>query len=177
MNKEELEAKRKVFFDSILDAISQPPAKIDVLLNQAHLYVKPDLENSFYDAKSGDLAIVIPMKFKERDYKVHYTVWQLGNSIRVGVTLDAPEFQTAFLFDEHQEVNSLWGNNTIPRSEVTHGNIYMDWEFNVPELYDDYKNQERFIYGIRHMHFRMMRILSEETRRLLEEDAFLEKLQ
>ena len=73
--------------------------------------------------------------------------------------------QGVFLADTHNEVQSLW-NRVGPSIDVSHGCVFYDWEFEVPELYDNYKNQEKYILGVRHMHFRTMKVIHDECLRL-----------
>lgn len=166
MDKETLVKKRSDFFEYILEQIKRPPARMDEVLQQSQYYMPVYEADTFFDATAGDLAICIQGKFYDKEFKVYYSFWQLGEMLRVGVALNDEDLQTAFSSDSHNEVYYIWGMNNNPRVDVTHGCVYYDWEFVVPKLYDNYFNQERFVLGARHMHFRVMRILHDECFRI-----------
>lgn len=181
MNKEELMAVRDMFFKSIFDQIKKPPNRIDFVLQQASFYICPNEEKSFYEPEAGDLAICIEGEFFEKKFIIYYSIWQLGDMLRVGVKIEDEELQGAFASDTHNEVFYIWGMKNDPRVDVAHGAVFYDWEFEVADLYDSYKNQEKFILGTRHMHFRVMRMIHDECQRLFiskrknrnfEEDSF-----
>lgn len=166
MNKEELIELRQTFFKSIFDQIKKPPNRIDNVLQQAPFYIAPSEEKSFYEPEAGDLAICIEGEFFEKKFLIYYSLWQLGDMLRIGVKIEDEELQGAFASDTHNEVFYIWGMKNDPRVDVAHGSVFYDWEFQVPELYESYKNQERFILGTRHMHFRVMRMIHDECQRL-----------
>lgn len=166
MDKATLVAKRTEFFQAILDQLRREPARIDHILQQAQFYMPINEENTFFDAATGDFAIAIKGDFHGKSFDVFYSVWQLGDLLRIGVAIYDEELQGAFASDTHNEVFYIWGMENDPRVDVAHGCVFYDWEFNVKDLYDSYKNQEKFILGSRHMHFRVMRILNDECQRL-----------
>jgi len=53
----------------------------------------------------------------------------------------------------------FWDNE--PKQFIRGDKMFYEWEFNVPNFYDSYLTQERYILGIRHMHFRVMRIVHD----------------
>lgn len=167
MEKEILIAKRKQFFDNILEVLKKPPSSIDMILQQDKYYVAPNLTKLTSVPESGDLAIFINGKFHEKEFNIYYTIWQLGDILKIGVAIYDQDLHGAFASDHHNEVFYIWGNKNDPRIDVAHGCVFYDWEFEVKELYDNYRNQERFILGVRHMHFRVMRIIHDECLRLL----------
>lgn len=166
MDKATLKAKRMEFFKEILEAMRRPPTKIDMILQQDKFYNPVDEENTFFDPEAGDLAISIKGKFHEKEFNVYYSFWQLGDMLRVGVAIYDDELQGAFASDAHNEVFYIWGMKNDPRVDVAHNCVFYDWEFEVRDLYDSYRNQEKFILGARHMHFRVMRILHDECQRI-----------
>lgn len=166
MDKETLKTKRTQFFENILDHMNRPPARIDKILQQDVFYIEPDKENTFYDAEAGDLAICITGKFFDKTFTLYYSFWQLGDMLRIGIALDDDELFAAFPSDNHNEVTYLWGLKNEPRVDISHGCVFYDWEFSVENLYDSYKNQEKFILGARHMHFRTMRIIHDQCERI-----------
>lgn len=166
MDKETLRIKRMDFFKEILDTMRLPPSKIDMILQQDKFYNPVDEENTFCDPKGGDLSIYIKGKFHEKEFNVYYSFWQLGDMLRIGVAVHDEELQGAFASDTHNEVFYIWGVKNEPRVDVAHSCVFYDWEFEVKDLYDSYKNQEKYILGARHMHFRVMRILHDECQRI-----------
>lgn len=166
MEKEILMKKRTEFFSEILKQLHKAPARIDKVLQQDQYYVAPDQENTFYDCENGDIAICISGTFHKKEFNVYYSIWQIGDILRIGVVIYDEELHGAFGSDTHNEVFHLWGPKHEPRIDVSHGCVFYDWEFEVPGLYDSYLNQEKFILGLRHMHFRVMRIIHDECQRL-----------
>lgn len=166
LTKENLIEMRTEFFKAVYEQIKKEPTRIDEILQQKQYYISPDLEQSFYDAEAGDFCICVNGEFFEKKFVIYYSLWQLGEMLRVGVKIEDEELQGAFASDTHNEVFYIWGMKNDPRVDVAHGSVFYDWEFEVPELYDNYKKQERFILGARHMHFRVMRIIHDECQRL-----------
>jgi hypothetical protein len=166
MDKATLIAKRTEFFKAILEQLRRTPARIDQILQQSGFYMPIDEDNTFFDADTGDFAICVKGDFHGKQFDVYYSLWQLGDMLRIGVAIYDEELQGAFASDTHNEVFYIWGMKNDPRVDVAHGCVFYDWEFEVKDLYDSYKNQERFILGARHMHFRVMRILNDECQRI-----------
>lgn len=166
MDKATLFAKRKEFFEEILTHLQRAPTKVDELLSQDKYHIYPDMENTLSNPEYGDVAISIKGEFFGQKFNVYYTLWQLGDILKIGVALYDEEIQGAFTSDSHNEVFYIWGNKNDPRIDVAHGCVFYDWEFDVPNLYNNYKHQERFILGVRHMHFRVMRIIYDECERI-----------
>ena len=163
-SREVLVAKRKVFFDMILENINRPPIKIDKVLGQDVYYHQPDAEKTFYEEITGDMAICTRAKFFGKEFEIYYSLWQMGEYMKVGIALADPEVQGALINDTHNEAHFIWGKEIEPRIDVAHGAVLYEWEFHEPNLYDDFKKMERYILGVRHMHFRVLRILYDECK-------------
>ena len=125
-------------------------------------------EKTFYDSDSADLAICISGEFHEKKFDIYYSFWQIGDILKIGVALYDNELQGCFVADSHNEVLHIWGSKNEPRLDISHSCVFYDWEFEVPDLYDSYRSQEKYILGARHMHFRVMRILHDECLRFKE---------
>lgn len=166
MDKITLLKKREEFFKSILDVLQLPIAKIDILLNQDKYYVPIEKKKTFYELELGDMAICIKGSFYNKKFEIYYSVWQLGDKLKIAIAIKDDSLQGAFASDAHNEVFYIWGDNHEPRVDLAHGCIFYDWEFTEPSLYDNYKNQEKYILGIRHMHFRVMRMICDECERI-----------
>jgi hypothetical protein len=165
MDKEELIKTRTNFFKNILEQVRNPPSRMDSVLKQDKYYMPIDEENTFYEGEAGDLSICINGEFYGKNFNVYYSFWQVGDMLRIGIAVFDEDLQTAFTSDTHNEIAYIWGLRSEPRIDISHDCIYYDWEFDVPTLYNDYKGQEKYILGARHMHFRVMRILHDQCYR------------
>ncbi|NCP98105.1 hypothetical protein GW796_07270 [archaeon] len=166
MDKDTLLSKREVFFQQIIEHINRPPSKIDIVLNQDKYYILPDMSNTFVNSEYGDMIININGSFFDKNFNVFYSFWQLSDTLKIGIAINDDELQGAFASDSHNEVYSIWGSKNDPTIDIARGRVFYDWEFDVPHLYDSYKQQERFILGVKHMHFRVMRIIHDECQRI-----------
>jgi hypothetical protein len=175
MDKATLIAKRQELFEEILRHLNIQPSKIDKLLNQDKYYIAPDMENTYVNSEYGDMAIHVSGQFYDKKFSVSYLFWQLGNTFKIGITLTDDELQGAFASDAHNEIYYIWGVKNEPKIDVARGCVFYDWEFEVPDLYDNYKNQERFILGTKHMHFRTMRIIHDECERIFFNSANIDE--
>lgn len=157
-------AKRKAFFNMILENINRPPVKIDKILGQDIYYFQPNPEKTLLEEATGDIAVCVRAKFFGKEFEVYYSLWQVGENVKVGIALSDPELQGALLNDEHNEAHFIWGKEVDPRIDVAHGAVLYEWDFHEPHLYDDFKKMEKYILGFRHMHFRVLRILHDECK-------------
>lgn len=181
MNKQELLNNREIFFKQISEHILKEPTKIDHILNQDKYYIRPNLEDIIINVEYGDMVIKINGKFYDKEFNIFYSLWQLSDTLKIGIALSDDDLQGAFSSDTHNEAYYIWGWKNDPKVDIARGCVFYDWEFEVPNLYDNYKEQERFILGVRHMHFRTMRIIHDECERLFfeskgKEDEFIEDL-
>lgn len=166
MTKEELLNQRNAFFKEVASHIQTAPSRIDEILNQNKYYVRPSNEDIIINSNYGDMIIKINGSFYGRNFHLFYSLWQVSDTIKIGIALCDEELHGAFTSDTHNEVYYIWGWKNDPKIDVARGIVFYDWEFDVPNLYDSYKNQERFILGVKHMHFRTMRIIHDECERL-----------
>lgn len=161
MTKTELFNLRTNFFQDIIDNISRSPQKIDKILNQDTYYTNPINSDILNDPVNGDLAIPFKGIFHDKKFEIMYTFWQIGLKFRIGIALHDETLQDMFELDAHNEIEAIWDGNR-PTVEASHGYLFYDWVFDTPDLYDTYLQQERFIQGIRHMHFRVMKIIHDK---------------
>lgn len=161
MDKKKLFNSRADFFNDIVDNITRLPQKIDKILNQDIYYINPISIDILNDPINGDLAIPFKGEFHNKQFEVMYTIWQIGENLRIGIALHDETLQDMFELDAHNEVESIWNGNR-PTVEASHGYLFYDWFFETPDLYNSYTHQERFIQGIRHMHFRVMKIIHDK---------------
>lgn len=166
MEKEELISNRTKFFQNIINHLDSPPSRIDEILNQDIYYIKPDLNKLLFNPNSGDMVIPIDGEFHNKKFNIFYSFWQVGYTLKIGVALNEVDLQGAFASDTHEEVYDLWGVSNKPKIDVARGCVFYDWEFDVTNLYDSYRDQEKFILGVKHMHFRVMRVICAECHKL-----------
>ena len=166
VDKKILWAKREEFFNDIIHYLQQKPLPIDYLLNQANYYLSPDMNNSISNSEYGDMAICVNGEFFGKQFKVYYTVWQLSDVLRIGVNIADEDLQTAFSTDNNNEIFYIWGHKNDPKINILNECIFYDWEFEVPQLYESYREQEKFILGMRHMHFRVLRVIHDACQSL-----------
>lgn len=160
MTKEEIFDKRATFFNDILYHLERPPEAIDSLLNQDVYYIKPEKDTIINDSSTGNFAVNIKGKFFDKEFHLTYTLWQTGKILKIGVAINDEEFNDMFEQDKHYEIKSLWENGQL-NIDVAHGCYFCDWSFSTPNLLDNYLEQEFFILGCRHMHFRVLRIVHD----------------
>lgn len=165
MEKEALVLKRKKFFEEIFNVINIEPVKIDEFLNQSKYYIKPNFEKSFINEEFGDLVLTVTGQFFNKPFSVNYTMWQLGEHLKIGLTIREIDLQGALISDKNQEISNLWGKDKKPDIDIARDCVFYTWGFHVPDLYSNYQTQEPFIYGIRHMHFRVLKLLYDECGR------------
>lgn len=162
MDKVNLINQRKEFFNNILTTLNMLPSRMDELLGQDKFYLPYDEKDTFEQALTGDLVINIKGQFEGVPFHIAYTLWQYGKNLTLGLALYTESLEGALSSDENGEIYHLWGRQRDPISNRLYGNLYYNWEFEVPELYHDYQEQEYFIIGIRHMHFRVLRMIYDE---------------
>lgn len=160
MNKNELFELRDNFFNDILSQLENPASDMDLILNQSKYYVRPNMDKVVKNVSTGDLAIPINGSFFDKKFRLYYTLWQTGTRLKIGVAIYDDEMQDIFERDTHKEIDSIWPD-CIPLVDVAHGCVFYDWTFDAKNLYESYQNAEKYILGMRHMHFRIMRIVHD----------------
>ncbi len=159
MEQLEVWGKRKTFFNNVLEHLMRDPIDIDFLLKQDKYYIKPKKDSLILNEKTGDWAIKVEGNFFNTPFVLWYSMWQVGNKLRVTMILEETNIMPAFVEDDHHEVNTFWGENQHPNIDTTHESLLYDWDFFNTNLYESYLTQEVYVLGIRHMHFRAMRII------------------
>ena len=162
MDKSTLIKQRKEFFENILTMLRMSPGRMDELLGQDKYYLPFDEHSSFEQSLTGDLVINVKGKFADTPFQFAYTIWQYGKTLTLGLALYTENLEGAFSSDDNGEIYTLWGKHNDPHMSKLYGNLYYNWSFEVTDLYDNYQEQEFFIIGIRHMHFRVLRMIYEE---------------
>lgn len=152
-------ARRAGFFRRILDSVSEAPSDIDQVMGQAKYFVRPLDSPRVFDARRGTLVFHVRPRFCDREFEFFYSIWQLGRMLKIGVILQG-DLEQAPLIDWHHEMSDLWAEARLDRQSRTGATLY-EWTFDVPDLYGCWLNQERYILGMRHCHFRMLRIVHD----------------
>lgn len=166
MNKNEVLEARKTFFSDVIGTLLIPPIETDLFLNQDKYYIKPNYENIINLPEFGDLIIPIKGKFFSTKFTLNYSLWQLGTNLKIGISITDIDLQGAFVADKNDEISELWGEQNVPKIDISRGFIFYTWSFDSPDLYQNYLEREKFIFGIRHMHFRAMKIIHDECSRM-----------
>lgn len=150
---------RARFFNMILDSVSHPPRLIDDIMAQTAFFFPCSSEGMINDPEQGNLVFHIKPTFHENSYDYAYSIYQIGDLLKIGLLL-GNGLDQAPLLDWNREISDLWWGlqpEKLDRSDIT---LY-EWTFLVPELYNSWVLQERFILGIRHIHFRVLRIIHD----------------
>lgn len=166
MDKEQVLKSRKEFFQEVIEILFISPIETDLFLNQDKYYIKPVREKIINSPEFGDLIIPVKGKFFSTKFTVNYSLWQVGTNLKIGISITDIDLQGAFVADQNDEISELWGEHNIPKIDISRGFIFYTWSFDSPNLYNDYLEKEKFILGIRHMHFRAMKIIHDECSRI-----------
>lgn len=154
---------REAFFEAIVDAINTPAGDIDRELNQSEYYVAPLMEQVISRADMGTLFIPFEIADKRNPEEIHrmaYSLFQSGDNLKLGVVFYDKSLYGAPHEDSEDEMKLLWDSE--PLAVVRGDGLMYEWSMQVPDLYEKWVRQERIILGMRHMHFRVMRIVSSQ---------------
>lgn len=137
-------------------ALKTPPQPIDEALDQHQYYVPPAEALCIMDPALGDFLVVVDPSFFGQKWPLSYSMWQIGEQLKIAVVLAGPGEQAPSW--EPSEFNDLWGTGspeTLNRGDKT----FYEWAFHVPGFHSNYALRERFSLGMRHMHFRALKVL------------------
>lgn len=156
---------RDEFFDQVIDLLNMPPRSMDALLLQAQYYVPIKVEDIIKDSELGDFFVPINPSFQGRSWTMGYSVWQFGTELRIALMTQSQKEEECFLSIINSEnktsLDELW-DNAIEHSLYKRENFYFyEWRFNATEFLSSYAVRETFALGIRHMHFRVLRVLKK----------------
>jgi hypothetical protein len=160
MEKVDLITKRANFFNQIVEMLERKPDEIDKLMKQDVFYIAPS--KKIINPEKGELLLGFPVDFYGKKFNVWYSFWQYSFDFKIGIFVEDPKLENAFMTDTHREIKFLWGSDLPPRFDNSRGTVMYEWEFRVPRLFDSYIYQEKYVLGSRHMHFRLMRVLHDE---------------
>ncbi len=176
MTKEELLKARKCFFDNIKSEISKELSVLDYFWKHDTYFIPTQLEKSIIDIEGGNLVIPFENEFFGQKFNFFYSVWQSGHILRVGIGA-MPNISQAFASDVYNEIYQIWGKQEEKNLEIKNSSdfIFFDWIFDATKLYTDYAFEERIIHGMRHMHFKVLRIIFDECKKRTQMADFDEK--
>lgn len=157
--KEQLRSLRDAFFSDIIEAVDLRPTDVDRLAGHDKYWAPSSATNLIKDPALGALNICVETVFHQKKVEYNYAINQVGTVLRIGLLLDG-EAQIAPLVEGTFEIHKLWPG-TEPLRLSREGQVLYEWTFEVPELYESWLMQERFILGMRHFHFRVLRILHD----------------
>lgn len=155
LTKEAVEAARKEFFDQCLVALNTPPQPIDEALEQNQYYVAPSEAHGILDEKLGDFLVVIDPVFSGQRWPLSYSLWQIGDVLKIAIIFQGLGDQAPSW--DPEEFNTLWG--FAPQLLLRGNKSFHEWTFSVPDFHTNYATREKFSLGLRHMHFRTIKVL------------------
>lgn len=171
MNKQKAIEVRTEFFQDVLDLVNMPPRAMDALLLQAQYHVGIDASNIICDADLGDLFIPINPSFRGVNWVMGYSLWQIGTVLKIAVMTQASSPEQCFLTHvNEQELQDFWPTAHEANLNRREQFYFYEWSFDVPDFLEKYPVRESFALGMRHMHFRVLRVLkkfSDEQRDLM----------
>lgn len=189
LSREEVIQCRTHFFKEIIDVLNIKPSKMDEILNQKQYYIAPSMDNSFYTHNDCVIKIKGEFNNKEFElwYSLwqYSDILKIGISLSNPVIQGAfiqdnntnEEIKTLWMSETVKEkINLIVDANSLeileqidivlnnkkyvePRIDLNYDSILYEWEFVVPDLLESYVKQEKFIIGIRHMHFRVLKLI------------------
>lgn len=165
---------RAQFFKAILDKFRDAPNEMDRFLNQEKYYIKPLDKEIYSNVEYGDLIIPVEGEFFGYPFKIWYSLWHIGERVKVGIMLKEMPLQEALSGDHYKEINLIWGQNITPNVDGAHSVLLYEWEFECPNFFESFVFQEKFILGMRHMHFRVMRIVHDRFNHIFNDAQILQ---
>jgi hypothetical protein len=141
---------RTMFFNEIEAKLSIPPGEIDAVMCQNQHYITPK-KARISNPSMGNLLIDIDTG----QGVLMYSIYQIGKILRIGVLMSESLFQ----YGLKHEYSGMWGSEVTisPRGKLT----MVEWAFDEPDLLGSWSTQEKYVLGIRHMHFRLLTALKE----------------
>lgn len=155
-----IEQKRQHFFSVLLDELAKPPCAIDDKLGQNQHWVRPDIESA--SIAFSTLSLSVYPTFHGKNLHFWYSFWQVGQELRAGVILEG-ETQTAPMVEGKDEISHLFPDVQTERHDRD-GRVMYQWTLKQPGFFDEWIHRENVIFNIRHLHFRMCRIIHDGTK-------------
>ena len=152
-------ARRQNFFRCILDICASPPDAAAAIMGQSEYDTPALLDEAVLDAEKGVLIFCVPARFLNEDCRHTYSLWQIGDQLKIGLLL-SNDLDQAPVLDLHREIGRLW--HDVPYIVINKGDSTLyEWTFTVPRLYESWSEQERFVRGMSHCKQRVLRIIHD----------------
>lgn len=145
------------FFRQLAANLSAPPRPIDDTFGNTQYY-QPARVRPFALEDNSLLVDVNPV-IHGKQCALFYSIWVAGDFIRIGAVMDN-ETALAPVLEGQQEINRIWPDKA-PETQDRDGSLMYQWAFEVPGLLDRWTARDVFVDGVRHMHFRLLRILND----------------
>ncbi|MCD5327957.1 hypothetical protein ACFFU8_09010 [Chromobacterium piscinae] len=150
---------RKVFFEEMIRVLNDEPTEIDFILGQQTLFVPACQEKRIIDADRGNLLIYFYPVHNEITYQLAWSVYQIGEMLKIGLLVQNSQLGE-LLNDRYNQFDGIWDGTYVRKSE--RGAMMMfEWSFTTPNLYSNWAVAETYVRGLRHAHFRVLKLLSE----------------
>lgn len=154
-----VKAKRLHFFKAIVSELMQVPDEVDKIMGQTEYWCAPRVEELILTDHT--LIVHVYPEFHGRKMHFFYSIYQIGDMLRVGIILDN-DIETAPLLEGQNEIDHLW-HEVSPEVQDRNGSVMYQWSFQVSNFFDSWVRREYFARGVRHCHFRMLRIIHDGT--------------
>ena len=158
-SRRRLVARRQYFFNAMIESCCSHPDAASEVMEQKQYDVWAEKSTAIIDGASGILIFSIPAEFYGIDCHHTYSIWQIGDMLKIGVLLKNG-LEQAPLVDIHREIGELWHDSSPRVIDKGQSTLY-EWSFDVPKLYTSWDKQERFVLGIRHGKQRLLRIIHD----------------
>lgn len=125
-------------------------------MGQADTFVMPTRDGMIFDWGESLVIHTFP-EFHGRKQHMWYSIYQMGEQLRIGILLDG-EAAKAPVIEGQNEIEKLWPD-VLATCRDRAGVVMYEWEWQIPNFYKSWVHRERFAVGMRHVHFRMCRII------------------
>lgn len=150
-----IHCRRRDFFNEILAMLNKDPTRIDEIMGQAKYYTQPSTDGMILDPEMGNFMLNVSVGHAG----FSYSLYQIGSTLKIGVLFFGATL-TSPVDDPDGEIETLWPGFR-PIISRRGDSVMYEWEFDEPDLYSNWARQEKYILGMRHAHFRILRIISE----------------
>jgi hypothetical protein len=157
--KKRIIARREYFFKAMVEICCTAPDAGSEVMEQNQYDVWAERSTVTIDGENGVLIFSIPAEFYGINCRHTYSLWQIGDMLKIGVLLK-DGLEQAPLVDIHREIGELWHETNVHVINKGSSTLY-EWVFKVPNLYSSWAEQERFVHGMRHCKLRILRIIHD----------------
>lgn len=151
--------KRRELFESMVGLLREPPDGAAKLFGQDKLLATAEVVDVTIDAEHGIFLFTMAFEYFGHKSQHSYSLYLTGDVFRVGLLL-SDGLEKAPLADWGNEMDGLWPGMTPAQQSRQDATLY-EWVFVVPDIYTNYVTRERFVFGMRHMQGRVLRILHD----------------